>query len=166
MIALPPIPPEDEPLFDRSLEDLLRASRRADRCILAMAADPNVTMTPRERELAKRMAVASLRHASDPNTLAVLKLERCAAELAERIDRSFAMTFRINERLAAIETRLGMDIPPEVLPVRLTVKTAAAKSGLSESAIRKAIRQGKIGHVRIGGRVFIDEATTLPARRK
>ena len=50
-------------------------------------------------------------------------------------------------------------------PDRLTVKAAAGRCGFSKSAIRKAIREKRIPHKRIGGQIFVDPET-LPRKCK
>jgi len=84
-------------------------------------------------------------------------------ELAARVDQLVGMLWRINERLSAVETRVGMDVRAEAGTPGLTVKGAAYASGYSESALRKMAREGRIGHAWVGGRLFI---TPPPARRK
>ncbi len=74
-------------------------------------------------------------------------------------DRALAMVYLIAERVAELEARAGMAVTPDAKPPGLTIAMAAYKSGYSESGIRARIRKGKIVPRRVGGRVFIPEAT-------
>jgi len=84
-------------------------------------------------------------------------------DLAARDDRMLGMLLRLNERVAQIEARVGMDAKPEITP-GLSIKRASAVSGYSASGLRKMVRQGKIDHTWLGGKLFV-RPETLPTRK-
>jgi hypothetical protein len=82
------------------------------------------------------------------------------SELTEHVVFLAAMTRALSDRVSALE---GVESTPIDRSPLMTIKDAAFKSGLSESGVRKLVREYRIGHTWIGGRVFVTE---LPARRR
>jgi hypothetical protein len=108
----------------------------------------------------RRMSATQLHeHDSlDPRDARIARLEEIVAFQG-------ALLARSNFRIDMVENLLGIPIPPDVDQggLRLMVKVALPRCGLSESAVRKLIRENKIGHVWVCGRVFVTE---LPTRRR
>jgi hypothetical protein len=71
-----------------------------------------------------------------------------------------ALIRMLSDRISVLE---GVEFAPIDRSPLMTVKDAAFKSGLSESGVRKLIRENRVGHAWIGGRVFLTE---LPTRRR
>jgi hypothetical protein len=82
------------------------------------------------------------------------------AKLTEHVVFLAAIVRALSDRISKLE---GVEYAPIDRARLMTVKDAAFKSGLSESGVRKLIRENRIGHAWIGGRVF---ATELPIRRR
>jgi|SRR5580698_8471750 hypothetical protein len=70
-----------------------------------------------------------------------------------------ALLREVSDRLTVLEHRDVEDVDRSGW---MTVKVAAHASGYSESAVRKLIRQNRVAHEWIGGRVFVTE---LPTRK-
>jgi hypothetical protein len=70
-----------------------------------------------------------------------------------------ALVRELSDRVTMLEHRDGDDVD---LSGWMTVQIAAHRSHLSESGVRKLIRENRVGHAWIGGRVFLTE---LPTRR-
>jgi hypothetical protein len=71
-----------------------------------------------------------------------------------------ALVRALSDRVSVLEHREVEDVDRSGW---LTVQIAAHRSGYSESGIRKLVREKRVGHERIGGKVFV---TSLPERRK
>src|ERR1700722_16212222 len=86
------------------------------------------------------------------------------ARLEEIVAFQGALLERSNFRIDTVENILGIPVPPDVdrSGLMLKAKEAACKSGYSESAIRKMVKQDRIGYVRCGRKLFI---TSLPSVR-
>jgi hypothetical protein len=82
------------------------------------------------------------------------------ARLTEHVVFLVAMTRALSDRVSALE---GVESTPIDRARLMTIKDAAFKSGLSESGVRKLVREHRIGHTWIGGRLFLKE---IPARRR
>jgi hypothetical protein len=82
------------------------------------------------------------------------------AKLSEHVVFLAAIVRALSDRVSALEGAESVPIDRSAL---MTVKAAASRSGLSESGVRKLIRENRIGHAWIGGRVFVTE---LPTRRR
>jgi hypothetical protein len=82
------------------------------------------------------------------------------ARLADRVGFLVALCRSLNDRVSKLE---GIEAVPIDRALMMTVPIAAHRSGYSESGVRKLIRENRIGHDWVGGRVFVTE---LPSRRK
>jgi hypothetical protein len=82
------------------------------------------------------------------------------AKLSEHVVFLAAIVRGLSDRVSLLE---GVEFAPIDRSPLMTVKDAAFKSGLSESGIRKLVREGRVSHTWIGGRVFVTE---VPARRR
>jgi hypothetical protein len=82
-------------------------------------------------------------------------LEQDKAQLEDENARLLAMQWSLNERVVTLESRIGVEAPPEHDDDWMTIKMAAHKAACSESQIRKLIKNGKLAHKRIGLRVFV-----------
>jgi hypothetical protein len=75
-----------------------------------------------------------------------------------------ALVRELSDRVTVLEHRNGIESALQIdHPLKMTVKTAAHRSGLSESGIRKLVRENRVAHEWIGGSVFL---TAVPTRRK
>jgi hypothetical protein len=81
-------------------------------------------------------------------------------KLREHVVFLAALTRALSDRISALEGIAS--VPIDRTPL-MTVKNAAFKSGLSESGIRKLVRENRVKHTWIGDRVFLTE---LPSRRR
>jgi hypothetical protein len=82
------------------------------------------------------------------------------AKLSEHVVFLAALTRALSDRVSVLE---GVESVPIDRSDLMTVKAAAYRSGLSESGVRKLVREDRVGHAWIGGRVFLTE---LPTRRR
>jgi hypothetical protein len=82
------------------------------------------------------------------------------AKISEHVVFLAALTRALSDRVSILE---GIESVPIDRALLMTVKIAAHRSGLSESGVRKLIRENRVGHAWIGGRVFLTE---LPSRRR
>jgi hypothetical protein len=124
----------------------------------------------RARETADQDEATALRVIAASTFVSTRDVEAVAAlierndALAQRLDNFLVEILRLAARVAALETRAGVDVPAEARPALITIKMASFRTGYSPSAIRKRIEQGKIRAQKLGGRVLCDE-TSLPTRR-
>jgi hypothetical protein len=81
------------------------------------------------------------------------------AKLTEHVVFLAALVRALSDRVSALE---GVESAPIDRSLMMDVKNAALKSGLSESGVRKRIRERRVSHTWVGDRVFVTE---IPTRR-
>jgi hypothetical protein len=82
------------------------------------------------------------------------------AKLTEHVVFLAAIVRALSDRVSILE---GTESAPIDRSRLMTVKAAAHRSGYSASGIRKLVREDRVSHTWIGGRVFVTE---LPSRRR